>query len=145
MVGLEKVERLLDSLRDNLADLKRYRRRLVDGTLGRDRDVRHMVLHAMYVTIQSAIDVSNHLLAARGLARATTYASIFERLAEGDVLDRDLAERLADWASMRNVLAHLYPIVDYDRVERTLRDDLGDFDEFLVAVEALLTPSDDER
>lgn len=139
MVAIEKVSRLLDVLRDNLADLKRYARTTPSGALGTERDRQHMVLHAMYVTTQSTIDIGNHLLADQGLPRATSYAAIFERLAEGDVLEEHLATRLAAWASMRNVLAHFYPVIDFDRVELSLKQDLGDFDDFIRVVDAILT------
>jgi len=138
MVAIEKISRLLDILRDNLSDLKRYARSVPRGSLGTERDRQHMVLHAMYVTIQTTIDIGNHLLADRGLPRATSYAAIFERLAEGDVLEGDLAGRLAAWASMRNVLAHFYPVIDLDRVEAALQQDLGDFDDFIKVVDPLV-------
>lgn len=56
---------------------------------------------------------------------------------------RRLAERLADWASMRNVLAHFYPIVDFRMVVDTLRQDLGDLDEYLATVHRLLDEDTD--
>ncbi|MDI7266913.1 MAG: DUF86 domain-containing protein [Myxococcota bacterium] len=142
MVAHERLERRLEILRDNLADLRRYASRIPPGGLSSDRDAQHMVLHALYVATQAAIDAGSHVLADRGLPRATTYAAVFERLAEAGVLSRDLAERMAGWAGMRNVVAHFYPVIDLGRVERALRQDLGDFDDFLAAVEQLVSGSD---
>jgi uncharacterized protein YutE (UPF0331/DUF86 family) len=135
MVMQEKLNRLLEILRENLADLRRYAAVIPPGGLAADRDRQHMVLHALYVTIQAMLDAANHVVAARGLARANTYTEILTRLSEAGVLKKGLAERLSDWASLRNVLAHFYPVVDFERVEHALRNELDDFDEFLGAME----------
>jgi uncharacterized protein YutE (UPF0331/DUF86 family) len=138
MVAVVRLRRLLEVLADNLADLKRYGLVLPPGSLARDRDRQHMVLHAMYLTTQAMIDAASHVVADRGLPRPTTYAAVFDRLAEAGVFDAELAQRLADWASMRNVLAHFYPVIDFERIEQAIREDLGDFDAFLKVMEGLL-------
>jgi uncharacterized protein YutE (UPF0331/DUF86 family) len=137
MVAQERLAERIAVLRENPADLRRYAARFASGGLASDRDAQHMVLHAMYLATQSAIDIGAHILADRGLPRALTYASVFHRLAESGVIGRELAERLAGWAGMRNVVAHFYPVIDFARVERALRDDLADFDAFLAAVESV--------
>jgi uncharacterized protein YutE (UPF0331/DUF86 family) len=138
MMAREKLARLVEVLRDNLADLRRYASGPAMADIQRSRDAQHMVLHAMYVATQAAIDAATHVVADRGLPRATTYAETFDRLAEAGVIETGLARRLADWASMRNVLAHFYPVIDFGRVERALHDDLGDFDRFVAVLDRLM-------
>lgn len=138
MVERDKLVRLLDILRDNVSDLRRYATRFSQEDLARKRDAQHMVLHAMYVATQAMIDCANHVLADRGLPRAATYAAIFDRLDEADVLPAELCARLSRWASMRNVLAHFYPVIDMKRVHRALQDDVDDLQRFVDEVERLL-------
>ena len=138
MVQREKAERLLSSLLDAIADLARYRDRVELGELRHSRDTQNMVLHALYVAIQSCIDLGFHVAGDRRLPRASTYQEIFLRLAEAGLLDPDLAHRLSGWAGFRNVLAHFYPVIDFDRVHAALQNDLGDLEAFAVAVSRML-------
>ena len=94
-----------------------------------------MVLRALYVAAQAALDLAMHLGADAGLSPTATYQDTFRRLADAGLLDRDLAERLAAWAGFRNVLAHSYAMVDYDRAYDALGE-LRDLERFaqIVAV-----------
>src|SRR5262249_50570749 len=106
MVDREKADRLLGELTGCLADLRRYRGRVTRQELNTVRDTQHMVLRALYVATQAAVDLAMHLGADTGLPPAVTYQDAFRRLAEAGVLDSDLAERLTAWAGLRHVLAH---------------------------------------
>jgi uncharacterized protein YutE (UPF0331/DUF86 family) len=138
MVQREKAERLLSSLLDALADLARYRDRVGLDDLRRDRDVQNMVLRALYVAVQSCIDLGFHVAGAKRLPQATTYQEVFLRLDEAGLLAPDLALRLSGWAGFRNVLAHFYPVIDFDRVHATLRSDLPDLEAFAAVVAGML-------
>lgn len=133
MVDRDKADRLLGELTGCLADLRRYREHVTRHDLNTVRDTQHMVLRALYVATQAAVDLAMHLGADAGLPPAVTYQDAFRRLAEAGVLDGDLAERLAAWAGFRNVLAHSYAAVDYNRAYDAL-DELGDLERFAAIV-----------
>ncbi len=145
MVHQQKLERLTETLRDNLADLRRYAGEMAPGRLQRDRDLEHKVLHALYVVTQATIDSGNHVLADQRLPRADTYAAIFDRLREAGLVDADLGEALADWASLRNVLAHFYAVIDLDKIEQAVKQDLGAFDGWLATLDGLLRSDEGKR
>lgn len=130
MAGRDAIQRRLGVLLDALADLRRYRTRYDVAALTSDRDVQHMVSHAMYVAAQAAIDIALNAAAATEQVQAVTYQQAFERLATAGLLDQDLAKRLMGWAGLRNVLAHQYVTIDYARIAATLAGDLGDLEEF---------------
>lgn len=133
MVDEDKARRLLSELVDCLGDLKRYRSRITAEELRANRDTQHMVLRALYVATQAAVDLAMHLCADAGLPQPSTDQDSFRRLAEAGQLDDDLAERLAAWAGFRNVLAHFYARVDYDRVYEALGE-LNDLERFAAIV-----------
>jgi uncharacterized protein YutE (UPF0331/DUF86 family) len=87
MVEGEGARRLLGVLLDVLADLERYRRTIDRERLRTDRDAQYMVLHALYVAAQAAIDLALHLGAYARLPEATSYQDAFHRLAEAEILD----------------------------------------------------------
>ncbi|HAM59797.1 MAG TPA: DUF86 domain-containing protein [Candidatus Rokubacteria bacterium] len=124
MVDREGLLEHLRALDEALRDWERYREKVSLRDLRSDRDARNMVLHAMLVAIQSAIDIASHLIAEHRLRRPETYRETFEILADAEILPRDLGEELADLAGFRNVLVHIYWRLDLEEVHRTLVEDL---------------------
>ncbi|MEK7445291.1 MAG: HepT-like ribonuclease domain-containing protein, partial [candidate division NC10 bacterium] len=98
MVDREGLLEHLRALDEALRDWERYREKVSLRDLRSDRDARNMVLHAMLVAIQSAIDIASHLIAEHRLRRPETYRETFEILADAGILPRDLGEELADLA-----------------------------------------------
>jgi uncharacterized protein YutE (UPF0331/DUF86 family) len=144
MVRPDVVQRLLAVLLDNLADLRRYRSQVTLEALQSNRDVQHQVLHALYLAVQSSVDLALHVGADAALPQSATYQDAFRRLGEGGIVDRDLAMRLTGWAGLRNVLAHFYPVIDYSRVHAALGEleDLETFARLVVdMLEATPTPA----
>ena len=138
MVEADKARRLLGVLADALADLTRYRLDVGRERLASSRDAQHMVLHALYLAVQAAVDLAMHVGADAGLAQAGTYQDAFRRLSEAKLLDEALAARLAGWAGFRKVLAHSYAVIDYDRVFDALGE-IGDLERFAAFVSARLS------
>ena len=141
MVDRDKASRLLDELTGCLSDLRRYRERVTRQELNTVRDTQHMVLRALYVAAQAAVDLAMHLGADAGLPPAATYQDAFHRLADSGLLERQLAERLAGWAGFRNVLAHSYASVSYDRAYDSLSE-LGDLEQLAAVVAARIDATD---
>jgi len=139
MAEADGVQRLLNVLLDCLSDVRRYRAELTRDQLKAQRDTQHMVLHALYVAVQSAVDLAMHLGASEGLPEAATYQDAFRRLADAGLIEGGLAERLAAWAGFRNVLAHLYAAIDYDRVYDALGE-IEDLERFARAVSQRVGP-----
>lgn len=70
MVDREGLLEHLRALDEALRDWERYREKVSLRDLRSDRDARNMVLHAMLVAIQSAIDIASHLRDVSGGNRA---------------------------------------------------------------------------
>lgn len=69
----------LRELKAALSDWERYRTISLED-LKNERDKMNMVLHPMLVAIQSAIDISNHIIAEKKLRKPATYREAFEIL-----------------------------------------------------------------
>ena len=113
-----------------LADLRRYRQDLTRERLIGDRDEQRKVLHALYAATQACIDEATYLCARRQLD-ADSYRGAFLALASAAAIKPELAAAMADWASLRNVLAHFYPVIDLDKVWAALAD-LDELETFMV-------------
>ena len=135
MVDADRVDRLLDRLLGDVAELRAMGRR------PRDRSTDDMALKAMkysFVTIiEGASRVAQHVVVAQGWRIAETNADAFRRLADQGVLPSQLGDDLARAVGFRNVLVHRYDDVRDDIVLSSL-DRLDDFDQFARHVAAWL-------
>ena len=116
MENRNRLMTYLGEMDEALADWERYRAEFSLDDLRTDRDKRNMTSHAMLVSIQSAIDLANQLIAQHRLRHPETYREAFELLAEASILTPELSDNLADLAGFRNVLVHIYWRLDLQRV-----------------------------
>ena len=124
-------------LSESLEDWRRYQSISIEE-LRMDRDKRNMVLHALLISIQSAIDIATYVIAENGLKKPSTYRETFEILEEAQIISEDLANDLSDLAGFRNVLVHIYWELDLDVVYGILRNDLKVLMAFKKIVKELL-------
>lgn len=113
----------LNELDESLDDWERYQQYSLED-LRKDRDKRNMVLHAMLISIQAAIDISSHLISKNQLKRPTTYRETFELLGQAGMISEELAGELSDLAGLRNVLVHIYGELNLDEIHSVLQNDL---------------------
>lgn len=126
----EVLLRKLTYLRQLLADLAPYEQ----ATLAEVRNEHYKIERIFEMLVVTANDILNHQLAERGLA-ATTYRETFNLAAEQGLLPADLAERLRDAASMRNLIVHLYECIDYSILRDNIGPALRDFRQFVTLFE----------
>ncbi|MFH0966939.1 MAG: HepT-like ribonuclease domain-containing protein, partial [Methanobacteriota archaeon] len=87
-----------------LGDWERYETISKNAFL-KDRDKQNMVLHAIFLAIQSSLDAAAWLLSYHKIPKKPgTYRETFEILAEYRIIDPDLGSALADLASLRNII-----------------------------------------
>ena len=81
-----------------------------------DRSAREIVTLNLFVALQECLSLASHWLADEGWEVPGTYAEVFRVLAERNVLDHDLAARMAEAAGLRNLIAHRYGVLDWTRI-----------------------------
>lgn len=135
MVDRETFDRRLAKLEELLRDLRRLA--AVDrDTFLKDRDVQARAERWLQLAGETAIDLANQLIADRGWATPTSYREAFQVLAREGALSEELAEQMEGWASLRNVLVHLYLEVDHERLHEILTEELDQLEHFAREVAA---------
>lgn len=99
----------------------------------------------LIVLVEAAMNIANHLCARLLNEAPATYADIFSKLGEKQVISADLASRLASMARFRNLLVHGYGEVDNQRMLTIIRKDLGDVEEFLRAVAGIVNKEEEQN
>jgi len=122
------IERRLDELSERLARLK-----ALSGKPRNDFDedsfLCDIVERNLEVAVQCCIDVSHRIIALEKARKPADYYEAISLMGELGVLPVDFARRLAPIAGFRNILAHEYLSVDWDKVYDHLQnlDDLSRF------------------
>ncbi|HID18601.1 TPA: DUF86 domain-containing protein [Candidatus Bathyarchaeota archaeon] len=76
--------------------------------------IKRVLRDSLRVSIESMIDVCKHIVASKRLGVIRDYKDFPLKLAERGLMDRKLAEKLSDYAKLRNVIVHRYIEVDYE-------------------------------
>ena len=119
----------LKRLREDREVLEGYRELSREEFLGHHA-VRGDTCYTFITAIQGCVDIAVEIIAIQGYRAPKDMADTFIVLGEVGILAEAFAQRLTGMVRFRNILAHRYRSVDFDRVYDHLQDNLGDFDEF---------------
>lgn len=123
MAPEDRLPHVLAALRTALDDLERYSREVPFERLARERDASRMVRQALQEGLQAAIDAGEIMISRTGAPPPTTYRNVFEVLRDRCGLPHDLAEAMGAAAGLRNVLVHVYTVLDLQRVHAAYTTD----------------------
>jgi uncharacterized protein YutE (UPF0331/DUF86 family) len=137
MVDREVFDRRLSRLESLLRDLGE----LAAGDLRAfrvDRGRQAQAERWTHLAVECCLDLASHLIADHGWPAPESYRAAFRTLAQEGVIDPDLAEQMAGWAGLRNILVHLYLDIDHDRLHAALGSELEQLARFAVAMQRVL-------
>jgi uncharacterized protein YutE (UPF0331/DUF86 family) len=126
-----------------LATIERCLKRIRTITGGKpdaidDLDTEEIVILNLQRGIQSAIDLTAHLISGRGWGLPESLKDHFRILADQKVVTAELAARLQAMVGFRNIAVHDYEQLNRNILKAILRDRLGDLEEFVRAVKGTL-------
>ena len=79
---------------------------------------------------EQAIDLANHIIKTHHMGIPTSTVESFTLLAKKNVIDSELAERLADMVQFRNKVVHEYQRIKIAIVNEVLNEGINDLLEF---------------
>jgi uncharacterized protein YutE (UPF0331/DUF86 family) len=145
--------RVVRTAEAKLANMRRYLTELgalyataKPGFKGQDEKWR-AVERMIELVVEAGLNVAGLFITLHGATPPGTYKDTFRALAPLDIVDTDLAERLAEHVGLRNLFIHSYETVDAARVYKDTAAILKDFEEFRGRVTAALATwkTDDGR
>lgn len=124
---------------DRLSRLERVSKRLAkiadvsDRDFVGDLDLRDIAERNLQVGIQCCIDIGGHLVSDLQLGTPSSYAEVFDLLAESDIIPEEFAPQLRKMVGFRNILVHDYLDLNEDRVLAAVRsyEDLNRFAQYV--------------
>jgi uncharacterized protein YutE (UPF0331/DUF86 family) len=91
-----------------------------------DRTAREVVILNLFVALQDVLSLATHWLSDEGSAVPQAYRDVFTLMGERGIVSADLAGRLAAAAGLRNLVAHQYAVIDWQRIHEIASFHLGD-------------------
>jgi len=137
MVDQNIVQIRLQKIRESVARLRKLAA-MNEDEFCQDDDAGTLAERHLQIAIQGVIDIGHHLIADMDLGLPQDYKDVFRILAKHNIVFPHLGKKLESMAGMRNILVHDYLQVDIHRVHAALKNDLGDFDEFIAAILKLI-------
>ncbi|MFQ5615255.1 MAG: HepT-like ribonuclease domain-containing protein [Anaerolineales bacterium] len=143
LIDVQAVNDRLAYIQTTLQQLH-ARQSLSKETLETDPDKRGATLYEMQTCLEAMSDIAHHIIAATGLPKPRRRGESLIILANAGILPSDLADRLRQAVSMRNILMHGYLHVLMDLVYQSLQHDLPDIEAFAGYVVAYLRTLPDD-
>lgn len=84
----------------------------------------------LVVSIEAAIDMSNHVISQNRMRAPSDYADSFMVLGEAGALEKDFVNRLTTMVKFRNRLVHIYWEVNDEQIWEIITANIGDIEEF---------------
>jgi len=129
MVSTEKIIRKFASLDEYLDVLRKLADTPVEDFI-RDKILIGSMRYYLQVSVESCLDVANHVIASERYRAPKDYSDSFAVLEEEGVVPGDLSNKLRQMAKFRNRLVHLYGEIDDRQVHAIVQTDLGDIEQF---------------
>jgi uncharacterized protein YutE (UPF0331/DUF86 family) len=111
VVDREKVERKIRQLEEFLAFLKKLSQS-PDREIENDPIRLGSIKYYLQVSVESCIDMANHLISSERLRAPRDYADSFAVLSEQGIISKEFAQVMQQMAKFRNRIVHLYGEVD---------------------------------
>lgn len=100
-------------------------------TIIEDYLVLHTVERLFQLIVDSAIDLNTHIISQSDFAVPNDYQSTFTVLGENKIIPMEFALKIARSVGLRNLIVHKYGKVDLKRMVDDIKNNLGDYVEYL--------------
>lgn len=134
MVDRFLLAKALADVRDAVARIRQVLPADV-AVFARDRTAREVVVLNLFVALQHCLSVTTHWLADARLDVPVAYREAFLALGDRGVLSSALAVRLAAASGLRNLIAHRYGVLDWQRIHSIASTQLDDLLQFCDEIE----------
>lgn len=133
MVNSDLARTKLAYIATNLAILD-ARKAIPEQEFRKSVEIQYVVLHALQLAIQAALDLAAHIVADEGWDVPERSGDAFIGLHDHQIISEDLSTRLRSMAAFRKLIVHEYAHVDIPTVYKIWHSSTDDLRAFASAV-----------
>ena len=134
-----------DLVKNKMADMQGYLQELHPILERASREIiednlkLHTVERLFQVIVDTAIDINIHIIMESDFTVPDDYQSTFITLGEHKILSMDFAVKIAPSVGLRNLVVHKYGRVDIKRMVEDIRNEIGDYIDYLKFIDGFLS------
>ncbi len=142
MLNADSIKEHAKHLQQRIDDLKSFQH-LSPEKFYSDSVVRAAVERHFQVAIECCLDIAKHVITRKGITPPEEMKEVFNTLAKANYLDPEYAKQMTEVAKLRNILVHVYMVVDPEKIYRYLHEDIHLLEEFFSFSIGLLEDEND--
>lgn len=135
MSNFKVIENKISEIKKYLKITKKYRQ-YSQQEIEQNEDLKGAVERYLYLSCQATIDLAEAFISYKDFRKPTSQNDSFYILNENEIISAPLCEKLAKMTGFRNVLAHDYAKIDFQKVMDILQNGLRDIEEFIEIMES---------
>jgi uncharacterized protein YutE (UPF0331/DUF86 family) len=136
-IDKEKIKQRFSEINESLKEIQRLVS-VDDKEFWLKKENIAAVKYYLLQAIESVGSVCVHIAAKKFNKGISVFGECFEVLFKEGFMQEDLSEKLRKMAKFRNKLIHRYWEIEDEKILEYSRKDLGDFNEFIKAVDKIL-------
>ena len=129
-INTEKIKTLEKDLSDTISEIRTITA-IEEGDFVKDSKQIYALRYLLIEAVEAMANICNHLLARTTGQVPKGYPDCFEKLSAAKIITEELSGKLTKAASLRNILIHKYWEIDNRKVFRSVKENVGDFEQFL--------------
>ena len=133
MINKKKIEQLFSELDNYLSMLKELSQLSREEYL-KDNKNKYSSRYLLQISIETCINISNHIISRQKLGIPNEYADAFRILHSNKIISSNLLNNLILMTRFRNRIVHLYWDIDDELVYEIMSKNYMDFIEFKSAI-----------
>lgn len=137
MVDKEKIEKLFSELDEYLLSLNELKTLPLSDYVKEKRNI-YSGRYLLQISIETCINIGNHLISTGKLGLPKEYADTFRILAKSEIISNELVDKLILMTRFRNRIVHLYWNIDDEFIKKIIETNLEDFYLFQKEIKAYL-------
>lgn len=137
MVDKEKIEKLFSELDEYLLSLNELKTLPLSDYVKEKRNI-YSGRYLLQISIETCINIGNHLISTEKLGLPKEYADTFRILAKSEIISIELVDKLILMTRFRNRIVHLYWDIDDEFIKKIIETNLEDFNLFQKAIKTYL-------
>jgi len=129
-INVEKIKTLEKDLLNTVSEIKSIITMNEEVFVKEPKEI-YALRYLLIEAVEAMANICNHILTRVTSQVPKGYPDCFEKLSEAGIITRELGEKLRKLASLRNILIHKYWEIDDQKIFRSAKENIEDFEQYL--------------
>lgn len=129
-INIEKIKTLEKDLLNTVSEIKSIITMNEEVFVKEPKEI-YALRYLLIEAVEAMANICNHILTRVTSQVPKGYPDCFEKLSEARIITKELGEKLRKVASLRNILIHKYWEIDDQKIFRSAKENIEDFEQYL--------------